>query len=131
MLVYRNTIQEIYTEFLGYNNQLYKRHSLNKLCFNAPCINNFYGTDTSDMYILGESQFNYFYGQTVENKFKNSVNYNIFYLNFKNNYFELPLNSNTFKSNFIKNSFKIAEHDYKQEIKHKNISPECTNNIFG
>jgi hypothetical protein len=62
MKVYRNTIQEVYTEFTDYNDQSYKRHSLNKLCFNSPCISNFYGTDVSNMYILGESKFNHFYG---------------------------------------------------------------------
>ena len=131
MKVYRNIIQEVYTEFIDYNNQSYKRHSLNKLCFNTPCISNFYGTDTFNMYILGESMFNHCYGQTNNNKFTKNVNYNIFYLNFKDNYFELPLNSNTFKANFIENKFTVAKYDNKQNVHGEEVFPECTNNIFG
>lgn len=131
MKVYRNTIQEVYTEFTDYNGQSYKRHSLNKLCFNTPCISNFYGTNVSNMYILGESLFNYCYGQAKNNKFRKSVNYNILHLNCESNYFELPLNSNVLKSNFKYNSFKIPKHDSPQKVNDKDVLPECSNNVFG
>lgn len=131
MKVYRNTIQEVYTEFTDYNGQSYKRHSLNKLCFNTPCISNFYGTNVSNMYILGESLFNYCYGQAKNNKFRTSVNYNILHLNCENNYFDLPLNSNVFKSNFKENSFKIPKYGNVQKVNGKDVLPECSNNVFG
>ena len=132
MLVYRNTIQEFYTNFVDYQGMEYKRHSLNKVCFNSPCISNFYGTDVSDMYILGESKFNHFYGQANKNKFKSNVNCNIVYLNCADNYFELPLNYNIFKSNFKENSFTIAKHSNVQNmVDGKEVFPECTSNVFG
>lgn len=129
--VLRNTIKEVYTDFVDSDGQYYKRHSLNKLCFNAACVGNFYGNDVTDIYILGESYFNYWFGQSKGNYFHNSVRRNTFNLNCNNNYFALPLIDNEFRSNFQNNKFNLAEHSYKQKQNGVTVESECSNNVFG
>lgn len=129
--VYRNTISELYTELEEANGQKYKRHSLNKICHNVPCVYNYYWVDCSDIFILGESSLNTWEGNSNHNKFYKDVHSNTFSFNFQNNIFTIPVKNNIFKAYNTNNRFTLKYHDNKQKISGKLIDESCSNNTFG
>jgi hypothetical protein len=77
---------------------------------NCPCIDNYYGVNSNNMYILGESKNNKWLGESCNNKFTQNVIGNYFFTNYKNNIFEIQVLGNMFMGNCTNNSFKEPFH---------------------
>lgn len=108
-LVYRNTINEYYTNFKDYTGQEYQRLTLNKIIMGCPCIDNYYGVNSHDIYIHGESRNNRWLGDSNMNTFTQNVTGNYFFTNCKNNTFTVAVIDNLFMGNCEDNNISLPD----------------------
>lgn len=133
--VYRNTINEYYTYFKDNKNQEYQRLSLNKISMNCPCIDNHYGVNSNNMYILGESKNNRWLGDSCNNKFTQNVIGNYFFTDCEDNIFKINVTGNVFMGNCKNNNFAEPQYEhvtndgYGRGLLFNNIGSNFSDNI--
>lgn len=135
--IYNNVIGELYESFTDSSTQEYQRLSLNRILHANQCIENSYGVNTADIYILGECRNNRWSGNSGNNKFKGAVIGNYFYPEFNNNFFEISVKGNLIMENFNTNSFRLPSYVAAQssggvvpefEFSHNTIGTNFNNN---
>lgn len=107
--VYRNTINEYYTDFIDYTGQKYQRLTLNKIVMGCPCIDNYYGVNSHDIYIHGEARNNRWLGSSSMNKFTQNVIGNYFFTDCNNNTFTIDVEGNLFMGNCEDNNISLPD----------------------